>query len=75
MKLDYIASINLQPVPPANNYITLPLSVQSRDKKGGMGKGLSRKIQIVTETSTKETPLNLGEKGPPAESMPWYGES
>ena len=48
------------------------------EKRGGLGKGLttlSRKKQIVTKTSTKGTLLNLGEGGPPGESMPPCSES
>ena len=52
---------------------TMPWTVPSpAEKRGGLGKGLttlSRKKQIVTKTSTKGTLLNLGEGGPPGESM------
>ena len=58
---------------------TLPWTVPSpAEKRGGLGKGLttlSRKKQIVTKTSTKGTLLNLGEGGPPGESMTPCSES
>ena len=59
--------------------LTLPWTVPSpAEKRGGLGKGLttlSRKKQIVTKTSTKGTLLNLGEGGPPGESMTSCSES
>ena len=54
-----------------NEPVTLPWMVPSPAEKN-MRIGLttlSRKKQIVTKTSTKGTLLNLGEKGPPGESM------
>ena len=58
---------------------TLPWTVPSpAEKRGGLGKGLttlSRKKHIVTKTSTKGTLLNLGEGGPPGESMTPCSES
>ena len=59
--------------------LTLPWTVPSpAEKRGGLGKGLktlSRKKQIVTKTSTKGTLLNVGEGGPPGESMTPCSES
>ena len=58
----------------------MPWTVPSpAEKRGGLGKGLTtlsrKEKQIFTKTSTKGTLLNLGEGGPPGESMTPCSES
>ena len=62
------------------NPSTQPWTVPSpAEKGGGLGKGLQpfhvKKTQIITKQLTKGTLLNLGEGGPPGESMTPCSES